>query len=202
MFMGHFAAALVPLAKLDKAERKKFFWILLLASQFLDFIMLIFVALGIETMTPNKYGEVALYKMQTDMVFSHDIVPVLVWIVLFGGVVYAVKRNTYIAIWSAILVAVHELFDLIVGFEHNIFGRDTMAVGANLYHKNPVLGLFIEAVICSACIIYFVKVSEKRNLSVSKSLKMFLWVCLVGMTLLSIPAGSYSLAELKEILGF
>ena len=201
MFMGHFATALVPLAKLDKAERKSFFWILLLASQFLDFIMLIFVALGMESMTPGKYGEAPLYRMQTEMVFSHDIVPVLAWIALFGGIVYAVKKNTYIAIWSAILVAVHELFDLIVGFEHNIFGKDTMAVGTNLYHKNPALGLFIEAVICSVCIIYFVKVSEKRNLSVSKSLKIFLWVCLVGMTLLSLPAG-YTPAELKEILGF
>ena len=54
MIMGHFATALVPYQKC-RGNPKASFWLFLLAAQFLDFLMLGFMALGMETVTPENF---------------------------------------------------------------------------------------------------------------------------------------------------
>jgi len=159
------------------------FWLYLLAAQFIDFLMLALVTLGLEKLEPGNFLEVAFATMTSDMFISHDIVPVLIWAALFGLAVYAVMRNHVVALWCAALVLAHEVFNLLVGFEHHVLGPDTAAVGLNLYNNAPVSGLLIEAGICAGLVFWFCRRRAKRGAPASWRLQIGLYGVLVGSTL-------------------
>lgn len=194
MFLGHYATALVPYG-LKSREEKKPFWVLLLASQFLDLLMLGLVAIGLEWIEPHNFFHSTYATMRTDMRFSHDIVPVLFWACLFSGVVLAVFKDRWLALWSAALILFHEICDLVVGFEHNVWGHGTQSVGLDLYQHAPVWGLVMEAILCTLCVVVFAHFRKGAGRPLKAKFVAILLLILVGGTLATMPLCHNSLSS-------
>ena len=195
MFLGHYATALVPYEKTRKTHAAPF-WLFLLAAQFLDFLMIIAVPLGFESLEPALFQESSFRTMRTDMLYTHDLVPVVGWTIAFGVGALAMTRNKVVALWCVGLVLFHELCDLIVGFQHNVFGHDTASVGFNLYNNAPVWGLWIEILFCGAIVWWFVRRRATAGTPVSARLKWGLYLVLVGGTAATLPMANQSLVAL------
>ena len=194
MIAGHFATALVPY-ELTRKTSPAPFWLFLAASQFLDFLMLVFVSVGVEKLEPTNFLTAAFVSMRSDMFVSHDVVPVFGWAILFGAIAWGLTRNRTVALWCAGLVLLHEVFDLVVGFGHYVLGRHTMGLGLDLYNRAPVVGMLIEAALCAAIVSWFCAHRARRNAPVSPRLKWGLYVSLVGFTLATLSIATRSLAS-------
>ncbi len=198
MIAGHFATALVPY-ELTRKTSPAPFWLFLLAAQFLDFLMLLFVSVGVEKLEPTNFLEVAFVSMHSEMFVSHDIVPVFGWAVAFGAIVWGLTKNRTVAIWCIGLVLLHEVFDLAVGFEHYVLGSETMILGFNLYNNAPIAGLVIEAALCAAIVFWFCGRRASQNAPVTPMLKWGLYGLLVGSTLATLPMATQSVGSLFGI---
>lgn len=182
MIAGHFATALIPYELLRKKKPAPF-WLLLLASQFLDFLMLFLVLFGLEKLEPTNFFDTAFALTHSEMLISHDILPLIGWTILFGLAVLLFTKRWDLTIWCMILVAFHEVLDLIVGFEHFILGPETKSLGLNLYNKAPITGLIIEAILCIGIIYWLSRKRAQDNHPISGRLKWGLYLTLVGSTL-------------------
>ena len=87
MIMGHFATALVPLSHAKEIDTKTALT-LLVASQFLDFIMFVLVMLGVEQLIPANFFDSSFINLAAKMPITHDVLPVIGWSVLLGMTVY------------------------------------------------------------------------------------------------------------------
>lgn len=195
MFMGHYATALVAAQKTKEAGRPAPFWLLLLASQFLDLLMVAFLWLGLETVEPPLFLDASFAGMRADMLFSHDIVPVLGWTLLFSLGAFALTRSKATALWCAALVVVHEACDLLVGFPHNIMGHGTPVVGLNMYGVAPVAGLLIETALCAGILVWYFKRRSAAGSPASSGLKWGLTLTLIGGTVSTLPMATMSLRD-------
>ena len=166
MIGGHYATALVPYTRL---ERKAPLWLLLIVAMSLDFLLLVFVATGIETAAPSG-------DKPPDMRFSHDLIPVFGIAIAASCVAWTITRRSIIAIWAAALVLLHEAADLVSGYQHNVFGPDSPALGLNNYMTNPVQALGIEALLILGCLTYFQWHEHRagRSFATWKSVTLFI----------------------------
>ncbi len=152
MFIGHYASALVAYER----ERRAPLWLFLVAAMSLDLVMYAFVGVGLEKLELVGPGsDVKFADMKIDMTFSHDLVPVLGWMAVFGVLGYAITKSRSVALWSAGLVAFHEVADLVVGFPHHVMGRGSAEVGFGLYHSAPLGGWLLEAALSLGCVYWF-----------------------------------------------
>ena len=188
MFMGHYATALVPYAKVERASSAPF-WLFLLAAQSLDILMLFFVSVGWESFEPHSYNPFTtkFYEMQTDMAWSHDLVPVGFWALVLAVIGWVVTKDRTVALWCAALVLVHEVFDLVVGFEHFVFGKETPSVGLQLYTKAALPGLLIEMALCAGLVWWFAHARTKQGRPLPKNVQIWLYAILVGGTVATLP---------------
>lgn len=171
MIVGHYATALVATEKAPKAP----FWWFLAMSNVSDFVMLLLLVLGIERMQPSSMFDATLSNLHVDMTYSHDILPMAVWVVVFGVLGFAVWKDVSTAIWTAGLVAFHEVCDLVSGFYHYLFGPDTTRVGLALYTNAPEVALGIEAALGIACVWWFSRSRTQRNAPISTWAKRWLY---------------------------
>ncbi len=152
MFVGHFASALIPYA----TEKRAPLWLFLLAGISLDAVLMILSLLGIERLSPaglDKLYDLTLYEI--DMTYSHDLLPVIGWVLLFGAIVWLFYRNIGWALWSSGLVLLHAVCDFFSGYEHYIFGEASPVYGLGLYRSNIATALVIELIFSLAILIYF-----------------------------------------------
>jgi len=192
--MGHFANALVPYQKCRDDPKAKF-WLFLLAAQFLDFLMLGFMALGMESVSPENFFDASFADMHTNMLYSHNLVPVAIWALGFALVAYAAFKDVIISLWCFALIVFHELCDLVVGFEHNVSSADSAAVGMKLYTTAPVAGLLIEAAMCFGLVWWFAKKRATAGQPLSSRGKYGLYLILVGGTLATMPIATHSITQ-------
>lgn len=160
MLAGHFSTALIAHQQFPKKGTLLFF---LIASQLQDLLWLSFHYLGLEPTSPADLLNVTLKSITVDMVYSHDLLPQLIWmalIFLLGRLFF--KQNS-IAIAGALLVLGHFLLDLLSGYPHHLYGADTHEVGLGLYYTNVYLAILIEAVFTGIALVYYFKVDSKRN---------------------------------------
>lgn len=187
MIMGHYATALVAYQATSEKENKKAnIWLYLAASQVLDFAMVGLVLLGIESFVAPEGGG-SLTEVEPYFPYSHHAIPALVWAVLGGGLSYAILRDRYVALWVFVLMLGHEVLDMIAGFQHNVFGRGTPAIGLNLYHNAPVAALLIEAALCLGICLWFFHRRKKQQEPLSWTRRILLLLLLVGGALAMIP---------------
>lgn len=198
MVTGHFATALIPyeLTRQQAGGRQVPFWVFLLASQFLDFLMLALVAAGIEHLTPPDLLDLTFAGMRADMFASHDLLPVAGWSVLFGLLAWAVTRHRAAALWCMALVGFHEVCDLVVGFKHGVMAEAHPALGLNLYTQAPVAGLLIEAALAALAVWGFVRLRARAGQSVSRVTQWGLYGVLAGGALVSLPVAHTSVRTL------
>ncbi len=160
MLAGHFTTALIAHQKIPGKGALLFF---LIASQLQDLLWLSFHYLGLEPTVPADVLNVTLMSITVDMVYSHDLLPQLVWMALTFIVGRLLFKQNNIATAGALLVLGHYLLDLISGYPHHVFGADTHKVGLGLYYSNVYLAIFIEAIFTVIALTYYFWVDSKKS---------------------------------------
>lgn len=171
MFIGHFGVGFAA----KKAISKTSLGTLLLASQFIDLLWPIFVIFGIETVAIDP-GNTAFTPL--DFIyypFSHSLLGVLIWALLFGAVYYLIKRDLKSSLVLGILVLSHWFLDFIT---HRpdlplFLGSDSQLVGLGLW--NSIAGtVILETVIFGVGIYLFINVTKAKNKTGNYSLWSFI----------------------------
>ena len=168
MLAGHFSTALVANQKFPKGSLLYF----LIASQFQDLLWFTFHYLGLEPTGPSDVFGATLINMTVDMVYSHDLLPQLLWV----GVAFLIGKlwfkSTQVGLIGGALILGHFVLDFFSGHPHHLFGADTHAVGLGLYASNVYLAIAIEAVFTAVVLWYFFSGEAKQGIQRTPKNKM------------------------------
>ena len=157
MLAGHFSTALVAHQKFPKGTLLYF----LIVSQLQDLLWFILHYLDLEPTGPSDVFDATISNMTVDMLYSHDLIPQVFWLLaifVFGKVYF---KSTQIGLVGSALVAGHFVLDFFSGHPHHIFGADTADVALGLYATNVYLAIAIEAVFCVGILWYYFKQETK-----------------------------------------
>ncbi len=161
MLAGHFTTALIANQKVPKGSLLYF----LIISQLQDLLWFIFHYLGLEPTQPSDAFDATLNNMVVDMLYSHDLLPQLFWLVVVFLLAKLLFKSTKIGLVSMALVALHFILDFFSGHMHHLFGSDSIEVGLGLYASKPYLAILIEAIFSFAMLWYFFKNETKKGTS-------------------------------------
>ncbi|MFT4644085.1 MAG: hypothetical protein ACI8ZX_000483 [Planctomycetota bacterium] len=160
MLAGHFTTALIAKQKYPKGTLLYF----LIISQLQDLLWFIFHYLGLEPTDPSDAFDATLSNMVVDMLYSHDLLPLLFWL----GIVFIIGKflfkSTQIGLISMVLVSIHFVLDFFSGHIHHMFGADSMEIGLGLYASSPYLAIFIEALFSIGALWYFFSEETKKGI--------------------------------------
>ena len=159
MLAGHFTTALIANQKFPKASLLYF----LIISQLQDFLWFEFHYLGLEPTNPGDAFDASLINMSVDMVYSHDLLPLLVWLIIGFTLGKLLFKSTQIGLVSMALVLIHFVLDFFSGHIHHVFGAETMELGFGLYASNPYLAVAIEALFSIVALWYYFKEEAKMG---------------------------------------
>jgi len=159
MLAGHFTTALIANQKFPKASLLYF----LIISQLQDFLWFVFHYLGLEPTNPSDAFDASLINMSVDMVYSHDLIPLLVWLIIGFTLGKLLFKSTQIGLVSMALVLIHFVLDFFSGHIHHVFGAETMELGFGLYASNPYLAVAIEALFSIVALWYYFKEEAKMG---------------------------------------
>lgn len=165
MLAGHYTTALVAHQKFPTGTLLYF----LIVSQLQDILWFILHFLGLEPTGPSDVFDATLSNMTVDMLYSHDLLPLIGWVLvifLFGKFVL---KDTKTGLAGAALIIGHFVLDFFSGHPHHIFGAETHEVGLGLYASSVFLAIGIEAVFSGAMLAYFFR-QEARN-GIQRTLK-------------------------------
>ena len=112
MFLGHFGIGFSAKAAAPKVSLGTLF----LAAQFIDLLWPTLLLLGIERVNIRTNGK---QYPPLDFVYypySHSLLAVMIWAVLFAAVYYAIRRSRIGAVVLGLAVISHWLLDLIVHY--------------------------------------------------------------------------------------
>ena len=158
MLAGHYATALVAYQKYPKGTLLYF----LIASQLQDLLWFSFHFLGLEQTGPSDVFDTTLNNMAVNMLYSHDLIPLIAWLILIFLIGKFLFRETKIGLIGSALVLGHFVLDFFSGHPHHIFGLDTSNVGLGNYASNVFQAIAIEAV-ASAGILWYFFSQESKN---------------------------------------
>ncbi|MDZ4725273.1 MAG: hypothetical protein SH817_03905 [Leptospira sp.] len=150
MVIGHYAAALIPVAHKVKAP----FWLFLLCAQIPEFLWLLLATIGLEPTLPSSILDAALSNLQVDMKYSHNLVPALIQSVVTGLLILIIYRNLKLMLWCVSLVVIHVLCDYIVGYAHQVMWYESQPIGFNTYTSVPYIAVLIELVFAMSIVAY------------------------------------------------
>jgi len=159
MFIGHFGVGLGAKKIISKTSLGTIF----LASQFIDLLWPLFLLLGIEHVKIDPGNTVVTPMNFIYYPFSHSLIGVLIWAILFAGIYFLIKKDIKVALWLGILVTSHWILDLLT---HRpdlplLFNNETM-VGLGLW--NSFIGtIIIEGSIFAVGIYFYLKVTSSKN---------------------------------------
>ena len=159
MLAGHFTTALIAKQKFPKASLLYF----LIISQLQDFLWFVFHYLGLEPTNPSDAFDASLINMSVDMVYSHDLLPLFVWLIIGFTLGKLLFKSTQIGLVSMALVLIHFVLDFFSGHIHHVFGAETMELGFGLYASNPYLAVAIEALFSIVALWYYFKEEAKMG---------------------------------------
>ena len=160
MIAGHFTTALIAKQKFPKGTLLYF----LIISQLQDFLWFTFHYLGFEPTGPSDAFDATLNTMVVDMLYSHDLLPQLFWLLIVFLIGKLLFKNTKIGLVSMTLLSIHFILDFFSGHIHHVFGADTMEAGLGLYATNPYLAILIEVLFSVAALWYFFREEAKRGI--------------------------------------
>ena len=160
MFIGHFGVGFAA----KKFIRKISLGTLLLASQFIDLLWPFFVILGIEKVAIDP-GNTAFTPL--DFVyypFSHSLLGVLIWALIFGAVYYFIKKDLKTSVILGILVLSHWILDFIT---HRpdlplLLGSNSPLVGLGLWNS-IIATVIIESLIFILGVYFYISVTKATN---------------------------------------
>ncbi len=160
MLAGHFTTALIAKQKFPKGTLLYF----LMISQLQDFLWFLFHYLGLEPTTPRDAFDATLSNMMVDMIYSHDLLPMFVWLFIAFLLGKLLFKSTQIGLVSMALVSIHFVLDFFSGHMHHVFGADSMEAGLGLYASNPYLAILIEALFSIVALWYFYRDETKKGI--------------------------------------
>ncbi len=160
MLAGHFTTALIAKQKFPKGTLLYF----LMISQLQDFLWFLFHYLGLEPTTPRDAFDATLSNMMVDMIYSHDLLPMFVWLFIAFLLGKLLFKSTQIGLVSMALVSIHFVLDFFSGHMHHVFGADSMEAGLGLYASNPYLAILIEALFSIVALWYFYREETKKGI--------------------------------------
>ncbi|MFT5997859.1 MAG: hypothetical protein ACI81P_000304 [Neolewinella sp.] len=194
MLVGHFSTALVANQKFTKGTLLYF----LIVSQLQDLLWFTLHYLGLEPTGPSDVFDTTLSNMTVDMLYSHDLIPQIFWLVAVFVVGKVLFKSTQIGLVSSALVAGHFVLDFFSGHAHHIFGAETADVALGLYASNVYLAIAIEAVFCVAALWYFFREDTKNGIQrTTKNKASIIGLFVFGIVfMLSIATTSF-----RELLG-
>jgi len=111
MLAGHYTTALVAHQKFPKGSLLYF----LLASQLQDLLWFIFHYLGLERTEPSDVFDTTLSNMAVNMLYSHDLIPLIAWLVIIFLVGKLLFKDTKIGLVGVALVLGHFVLDFFSG---------------------------------------------------------------------------------------
>ena len=194
MIAGHFATALVPYELTRKSDPVPV-WLFLLAAQFLDVLMMVFVSLGHrEDGTRGCLRGLVQWPADRYVRESRP-APRRGWAALFGVATWLIWRKPVIALWCVGLVAFHEVCDLIVGYPHEVV-RGVGPIGMALYVNAPILSFLIQAAMAAGIVFWFCRRRANGGQPVSTGTQVILYAVLVGTTLATLPLANNSINSL------
>jgi len=166
MLAGHFAPALLAHEKhLPKGTLLYF----LVASQLQDLLWLVLHYLGLELTLPSDAFDVTLQGIVVNMLYSHDLLPQIVWLVLVFMAGKVFFKHTKLGLIGSALTLSHFLLDLVAGYPHHLFGEHTYDIGLGLYVTNVYLAILIEALFISILLWFFFKRQNQMGIIRSRS---------------------------------
>ena len=151
MLVGHYSTALIAHQKFPKGTLLYF----LIASQLQDLLWFVLHYLGLEQTGPEDVFNTTLSNMTVDMLYSHDLVPLTLWVVVIFLIGYFFFKSSKVGLIGSALVMGHFVLDFFSGHPHHIFGANTHEVGLGLYASNVYLAIGLEAITCVAVLWYF-----------------------------------------------
>lgn len=158
MFIGHYAAALAA----KKAAPETSLGTLFMASQFIDLLWPIFLLLGIENVRIDP-GNTAFTPLDFyNYPYSHSLLFVLIWAVLFGIVYFFIKKYRTGAVVLSLLVLSHWLLDLIVHKPDLPFAPGTSGAGLGLWNSVP-LTLIVELGLFAAGLYLYIRTTSASD---------------------------------------
>ncbi|MFC6268168.1 hypothetical protein [Frigoriflavimonas asaccharolytica] len=160
MLAGHFTTALIAKQKFPKGTLLYF----LIISQLQDLLWFTFHYLGFERTDPSDAFDATLSNMAVDMLYSHDLAPLLFWLALAFIIGKLLFKSTKIGLVSMALVFVHFVLDFFSGHMHHLFGAGTMEAGLGLYASSTYLAIFIEAIFSVGALWYFFRGEAKKGI--------------------------------------
>lgn len=168
MLVGHYSTALIAHQKFPTGSLLYF----LIAAQLQDFLWFLFHYLGLETTLPSDIFGATLSNMQVDMLYSHDLLPQLLWVglvFLFGKYYF---KSTKIGLIGVALMLGHFILDFFSGHPHHLFGAESAHVGLGLYASNIYLAIAIEAAFTAIVLWYFFSQEAKKGIQRSTQNRM------------------------------
>jgi hypothetical protein len=159
MLAGHYATALVAYQKFPKGTLLYF----LIASQLQDLLWFTLHYLGLESTGPIDVFNTTLSNMTVNMLYSHDLIPLIFWVFIIFLIGKLAFKETKIGLVGSALVLGHFVLDFFSGHPHHIFGVETHDVGLGLYASNVFLAIGIEAISSAAILWYFFREEAKSG---------------------------------------
>jgi FtsH-binding integral membrane protein len=159
MFIGHFAVGLGA----KKIQPQVSLGTLFLAAQFLDLLWPTFLVLGLEhvEIVPG-INEVGPFSF-TSYPFSHSLLMVLGWALIFGFVYWLIKKNSKAAIVLGLCVVSHWMLDLLVHIpDLPLYPGDSPKFGLGLWNSLPAT-LMVEIIFFVVGIILYTRTTKPKN---------------------------------------
>jgi len=194
MLAGHLSTALVAHQKFPKGTLLFF----LIASQLQDLLWFTLHYLGLEPTGPSDVLNTSLTNMTVDMLYSHDLLPQLFWLVVIFIIGKGVFKSTKIGLVGSALVAGHFVLDIFSGHPHHIFGAETADIALGLYASHVYLAIAIEAIFVGIMLWYFFKQETKNNVQRTPKNK----VAIIGLFVFGIAFMlSIATTSFRELFG-
>jgi len=160
MLTGHFTTALIANQKFPKGTLLYF----LIVSQLQDLLWFTFHYLGLERTGPSDVFDATLNSFAVDMLYSHDLIPQILWVLIIFFIGKILFKDTKIALVSAALVIGHFILDFFSGHPHHIFGAETQQFGLGNYASAPYMAIGIEAAFIAVTLWYYFSQEAKKGI--------------------------------------
>jgi hypothetical protein len=159
MFIGHFGAGFTGKKFSKSASLGTYF----IAAQWVDLIWPILLLLGIEKVEIDP-GVSAVTPLDfTYYPFTHSLVGIIVWGVLFGAVYLFIKKDLKTSIILGSLVVSHWFLDLLVHIpDLPIFPGEGIKVGFGLWNSLTAT-LIVEGLIFATGVFLYYKTTTAKN---------------------------------------
>jgi membrane-bound metal-dependent hydrolase YbcI (DUF457 family) len=193
MFIGHFALAFAS----KRINRKPSLGTYFLAAQFIDLLWPLFLVLGIEKVEVEA-GNTAFTPLNfISYPYSHSLLGVIVWSLLFAAVYYLVKRDRKAAIVLACIVFSHWILDLLMHRPDLPLSPWTEAkYGLGLWNNKAATLLLEVTLFLLGTYIYLISTEAKNGVG-----KYALWTLVIFLLLVYLMNAFGPPPESAEFIG-